>query len=48
MAGDLNITAERDQIYVIRTENGLRTTTRVDMRTKDIFNSPVFISNRMT
>ncbi len=42
MAGDLNITAERDQIYVIRTENGLRTTTRVDMRTKDIFNSPVF------
>ncbi len=42
MAGDLNITAERDQIYVIRTENGLRTTTRVDMRTKDIFNSPVY------
>ncbi len=42
MAGDLNITAERDQIYVIRTENGLRTTTRVDMRTKDVFNSPVY------
>lgn len=41
-AGDLNITAERDQIYVIRTENGLRTTTRVDLRTKDIFNSPVY------
>lgn len=42
LAGDLNITAERDQIYVIRTENGLRTTTRVDLRTKDIFNSPVY------
>lgn len=41
-AGDLNITAERDQIYVIRSENGLRTTTRVDMRSKDLFNSPVY------
>lgn len=42
MAGDLNITGERDQVYVIRTENGIRTTMRVDLRSKDIFDSPAF------
>lgn len=42
MAGDLPPTAERDQIYVIRTEDGVRTTMQVDIRTKEIFNSPAY------
>lgn len=42
MAGDLNITGERDQVYVIRTEDGIRTTMRVDLRSKDLFNSPAY------
>ncbi len=42
LAGDLNITGKRDGVYVIREENGKRTTTKVDLRTVDLFNSPVF------
>lgn len=42
MSGDLNITGERDQVYVIRTEDGIRTTMRVDLRSKDLFNSPAY------
>ena len=42
LAGDLNITAKRKNILVIRDKNGRKTETRVDLTTKDIFNSPVF------
>lgn len=41
MAGDLTITGKRDAIFVIREENGERVTT-VDLRSKDIFKSPVY------
>lgn len=41
MAGDLNITGERE-IYVIRTEDGIRNTMRVDLRSKELFNSPAY------
>ncbi len=42
MAGDLNITGRRDAIYVIREENGKRTTYPVDLRSESLYNSPVF------
>ncbi len=42
MAGDLTIYGMRDAIYVIREENGVRTTHQVDIRTKEIFQSPVY------
>lgn len=41
-AGDLTITGRRDAVYVTRTENGTRTTYPVDLRTADIYNSPVY------
>lgn len=41
-AGDLNITARRDAIKVIRTEGDHTKTYFVDIRSKDIFNSPVY------
>lgn len=42
MAGDLTIHGRRDNIYVVREEAGKRVTYSVDIRSKDIFNSPVF------
>lgn len=42
MAGDLNITARRDAIKVIRQEGNVSKTYFVDLRSKDIFNSPVY------
>lgn len=42
LAGDLNITGKRDGVYVIREVDGKRTTTKVDLRSADMFNSPVF------
>lgn len=42
MAGDLNITARRDAIKVIRQEENESKTYFVDLRSKDIFNSPVY------
>lgn len=42
MAGDLTIYGKRDAIFVIREENGERVTHWVDMRSKDIFRSPVY------
>lgn len=42
MAGDLNITACRDAIKVIRQEEGGCKTYFVDLRSKDIFKSPVY------
>lgn len=40
-AGDLNMTAERE-IYVIREKGGERKMYAVDMRSKELFNSPVY------
>ena len=42
MAGDLSIYGKRDAIFVIREENGERVTHWVDIRSKDLFNSPVY------
>lgn len=42
IAGDLNITGLRNNILVIREENGQKTEYRVDLTSKDIFNSPVY------
>jgi len=42
IAGDLLITAKRDDVIVIRNENGKRTETVVDLRSKDLFESPVY------
>lgn len=41
MAGDLNITGLRKNVLVIRDINGVKTETRVDLTTKEVFNSPV-------
>lgn len=40
--GDLNITGRRDRVKVIRQEGGESKTYYVDLRSKDIFNSPVY------
>lgn len=40
-AGDLNMTAERE-IYVIREKGGERKLYAVDLRSKELFNSPVY------
>ena len=42
MAGDLTITGKRDAIFVIREEAGQRITHWVDLRSQDIFQSPVY------
>lgn len=42
MAGDLTIYGQRNNIIVIREENGQRTTHVVDIRSKKIFESPVY------
>lgn len=42
MAGDLNITGRRDAIKVIRQEGAESKTYFVDLRSKDILNSPVY------
>lgn len=42
LAGDLNITGKRDAVYVIREEDGRRVTHKVDLRSTDVFDSPVY------
>lgn len=42
LAGDLKPSAKRDDVWVIRTENGQRMVYSVDMRSKDLFDSPAF------
>jgi len=42
MAGDLSITGKRDNILVIRDFNGTKTYTRIDLTSKELFNSPVY------
>jgi len=41
-AGDLTIYGKRDNILIIREENGKRTFARVDIRNRDIFNSEYY------
>lgn len=42
LAGDLKIKARRDNVLVIRNFNGSKVYTRVDLRSKELFNSPVY------
>lgn len=42
MARDLTIFGKRDGVYVIREQNGTRTTYQVDLRSVSLFNSPAF------
>ena len=42
MAGDLSIYGKRDAVFVIREENGERVTQWADLRSKEVFNSPVY------
>lgn len=42
LAKDLTIYGRRDQVYVIREENNQRTTYKVDLRSTDLFKSPVY------
>ncbi|MEP3836979.1 MAG: polysaccharide biosynthesis/export family protein [Algibacter sp.] len=42
MAGDLNIKAERKNVLVIRDFNGTKTYSRLDLTSKELFNSPVY------
>lgn len=42
IAGDLTIYGKRDAIFVIREENGERVTHWVDIRSKELFQSPVY------
>lgn len=42
MAGDLTIYGKRDAVFVVREEDGQRITHWVDLRTQDLFHSPVY------
>lgn len=42
MAGDLTIYGKRDAVFVVREEDGQRVTHWVDLRTQDLFHSPVY------
>lgn len=42
LAGDLNITAKRNNVLLIRHENGKRKFIRVDLTSKKIFDSPYY------
>ena len=42
LAKDLTIYGRRDQVYVIREENNERTTYKADLRSTDLFKSPVY------
>lgn len=41
-AGDLTVYGKRDRVFVIREENGKRSTYQIDLRSKDLFNSPAY------
>lgn len=40
LAGDLTIYAQRDNVLLIREENGVKKLSRIDLTSDDIFNSP--------
>ena len=42
LAGDLNITARRDNVLVMREQNGTRQWGRIDLTKPDIFSSPFY------
>jgi polysaccharide biosynthesis/export protein len=42
LAGDLNITARRDNVLIVREQNGKRDFGRIDLTKPDIFNSPFY------
>lgn len=42
MAGDLNITAKRNDVLLIRENLGKRQQVRLDLQSKDVFNSPYY------
>ena len=42
LAGDLTLYAKRDNVLVVREENGKKTYNRVDLTSEDIFNSPIY------
>jgi polysaccharide export outer membrane protein len=42
LAGDLNITARRDNVLIVREQNGKREFGRIDLTKPDIFNSPFY------
>jgi polysaccharide biosynthesis/export protein len=42
LAGDLNISARRDNVLIIREQNGKRSWGRIDLTKPDIFNSPFY------
>lgn len=46
IAGDLNITAKRKNVLVIRDTDGKKTETRVDLTSKELFASPVYYLNQ--
>lgn len=46
LAGDLNITGVRNNILVIREENGIKKEFRINLTKNDIFTSPVYYLNQ--
>ena len=42
MVGDLTLYGQRGNVTVIREENGVRTIGELDLRSKDVFNSPYY------
>jgi polysaccharide export outer membrane protein len=42
MAGDLNITAERNNVLLIREDNGVRKYMRLNMQSRSLFSSPYY------
>jgi len=42
LAGDLNITAHREDVLLVREENGVRVTVPLDLTSKRLFESPYF------
>lgn len=46
IAGDLNITAKRKNVLVIRDTDGKKTEVRVDLTSKELFSSPVYYLNQ--
>jgi len=42
LAGDLQISARRDNVLLVREENGVKNTYRVDLRSNKVFNSPAY------
>jgi polysaccharide export outer membrane protein len=46
IAGDINITGVRKNVLVVRDVDGKKSETRIDLTSKDLFNSPVYYLNQ--